>query len=252
MNRLVRCWPGPLLAAAVLVVPPVAAAQEIVPAPTPAVGGGLTWWEGALALGGIAALTALDPPVQRFAQDNRGSITNDLASAARHFGQPEVYATASLGLVAAGLISGNRGLTHAGVRVTSAVLTTGAVALGAKFVAGRGRPSEPGIDHDDFFPLSRHSSFPSGHTAMAFALATSLSQEIHNSWASVGLYTLATGTALSRINDNVHWFSDVAAGAALGIVSAKFATGRLRVFGIDAPSFIPRAGGMSVGWSGSF
>ena len=87
---------------------------------------------------------------------------------------------------------------------------------------------------------------------MAFALATALSDEIHRPLVDRGALRLATGTGLSRINDNVHWFSDVVAGAALGIVSARFATGRLRVFGIRAPSFIPRPGGMSLGWHGQF
>ena len=67
---------------------------------------------------------------------------------------------------------------------------------------------------------------PSGHTAMAFALATSLSDEIHNRWATVGLYGLATAVGWSRINDNRHWFTDVAAGALVGITSAKLVSGR--------------------------
>jgi hypothetical protein len=63
----------------------------------------------------------------------------------------------------------------------------------------------------------------------------------------------ATGTASSRINDNRHWLSDVAAGAVVGITSAKFASGRWRVFGIRAPSFIVGpTGGMGLGYHTSF
>ena len=214
--------------------------------------GGLRWWHGALAVGGFTALTLLDNPVHRFIQDNRSGTSNDVASVFRHFGQPEAYATASLGLLAAGLISGNRSLTNAGIRVTSAVALTGGLVYLGKYSFGRARPSEAGRDADDYYPFSGRGSMPSGHSAIAFSLATALSDEIRNTWATVGLYALATGTAYSRLNDNDHWFSDVVAGAAVGFISAKFATGRMSVFGIRAPSFIPRQGGVSVGWSHQF
>jgi membrane-associated phospholipid phosphatase len=92
----------------------------------------------------------------------------------------------------------------------------------------------------------------SGHSALAFAFATSLSQEIHRTWATVGLYALATGTAWSRVYDDEHWTSDVLVGAAVGIASAKLATGRWTIFGLRAP--VPLATGKQVGlaWSGTF
>ena len=62
---------------------------------------------------------------------------------------------------------------------------------------------------------------PSGHTTMAFALATALSDDIHRTWASVGLYTMATGVAWSRLNDNRHWLSDVAGGRSRGCYFRK-------------------------------
>ena len=76
---------------------------------------------------------------------------------------------------------------------------------------------------------------PSGHAAMSFALATSLADEIHRPWATVGLYGMATAVGWSRINDNRHWLSDVAAGALIGITSSKLVTGRWRIFGLHPP-----------------
>lgn len=61
-----------------------------------------------------------------------------------------------------------------------------------------------------------YNSFPSGHTSTSFTTATSLYYSY--GW-KVGLpaYLLATGVGLSRISDDVHWFSDVVAGAFIGI-----------------------------------
>lgn len=64
-------------------------------------------------------------------------------------------------------------------------------------------------------------SFPSGHTATAFMTATMLYKEYgwRSPWWSIGGYTLAAFTGVSRILNNWHWMSDVATGAAVGIGS---------------------------------
>jgi membrane-associated phospholipid phosphatase len=41
-------------------------------------------------------------------------------------------------------------------------------------------------------------------------------------WVPVLVYTLATGTAVSRLYDNKHWASDVVIGSALGFVTGRF------------------------------
>jgi hypothetical protein len=55
---------------------------------------------------------------------------------------------------------------------------------------------------------------PSGHVTAAFAVATSLADEIKSPLASVLLYTAAAGTDFARINDNRHCY--VGMGAAAG------------------------------------
>jgi membrane-associated phospholipid phosphatase len=87
---------------------------------------------------------------------------------------------------------------------------------------------------------------------MAFALATSLADDIDRPWAAVGLYTAAGAVGWSRIHDNRHWLSDVAAGAVLGIASAKFASGRWSIFGLRAPSVITGPRGVGLGWQAKF
>lgn len=79
---------------------------------------------------------------------------------------------------------------------------------GIKYGAQRMRPN-----------MSDRHSFPSGHTATAFTLATMLHMEYgwRSKWFSIGGYAIAASTALMRMANNCHWMSDTIAGALIGI-----------------------------------
>jgi len=68
-------------------------------------------------------------------------------------------------------------------------------------------------------------SWPSGHTAQAFAAATIVHKEFRykSQWYGVGAYTIATAVGFFRMANNKHWMSDVLAGAGFGILSAQIA-----------------------------
>ncbi|MGC4013250.1 MAG: phosphatase PAP2 family protein, partial [Luteolibacter sp.] len=70
---------------------------------------------------------------------------------------------------------------------------------------------------------SSYTSFPSGHTAQAFAAATFLNEEYKNRlpWIPYAAYGLASSVGLLRMANNRHYVSDVLFGAALGILSVK-------------------------------
>ncbi|WP_306350191.1 phosphatase PAP2 family protein [Flavobacterium sp. '19STA2R22 D10 B1'] len=72
---------------------------------------------------------------------------------------------------------------------------------------------------------SAKNSFPSGHAANAFAGAEFLWQEYKDVsiWYGISGYLVATGTGLFRIYNDRHWFTDVVAGAGIGILSTKIA-----------------------------
>jgi hypothetical protein len=72
---------------------------------------------------------------------------------------------------------------------------------------------------------SGYTSFPSGHTATAFASAEFLYQEYKevSLWYGVAGYTMAAATGYLRMYNNKHWFSDVMTGAGIGILSTKAA-----------------------------
>jgi undecaprenyl-diphosphatase len=67
-------------------------------------------------------------------------------------------------------------------------------------------------------PRSGDASFPSDHTAMAFAVVASLWPARRR--LAIGLGILATALALSRVIAGVHYPGDVAGGAAVGIAAA--------------------------------
>jgi len=244
------------LLAVALVSPVALGAQQLDPLPADSFPHetSIQWWHGAAVLGGVSALMLLDGSVRHATQGHRTASADRVAETVRHFGQPEVYGTVTAGLLVAGGLAHNPRLTRMGTHLAGALAVAAGVSNSVKLVTGRSRPDNPVLDSDadDFGLFSGRASWPSGHTAMAFAFATALGDELHQPVARYGLLAAATAVGWSRINDNRHWLSDVAAGAVLGVASAKFASGRWRVFGVRAPSFIVGPQGMGLGWQASF
>ena len=68
-------------------------------------------------------------------------------------------------------------------------------------------------------------SFPSGHTATAFAAAEFLREEYKDVsvWYGIGGYAAAVATGYLRMSNNKHWLADVVAGAGVGLLSTRVA-----------------------------
>jgi membrane-associated phospholipid phosphatase len=200
---------------------------------------------------GIGALMILDEIVWDAVSDASGSDGSTILEPFRAMGNGAAMALVSGGTFLAGLATGDEDLTRTGERL----LATMALAAGAvnvtKFVFGRSRPYE-GEGALSFHPGTPGSSFYSGHTTMAFAMAAALSEEIDHTAATVILYSAASLAGYSRMHDDQHWLSDVVAGAALGIASAKFVYGRWTIFGIRAPSFLAGPTGASIAYRLTF
>ncbi len=205
------------------------------------------WWEVAAVGGGVGALLADDGHVLDEVREHPTSEAGDLASAFRLAGDTKTFAALTLGTLGTGLLANDPGITRTGAQLAA----SGALAAASfgllKLVAGRSRP-DAGKGAYDFHPFGGGGAFASGHSAMAFAMATTLGDASHSIWVSAGLYTIAAGTAWSRVYDGRHWPSDVFLGAALGVTSAKLVSGRWRMFGVRFPGFLmsPRGAGLQV------
>lgn len=81
-------------------------------------------------------------------------------------------------------------------------------------------------------------SFPSGHCSFVFTGAELVRREYGWGWGA-GAYTVAVTVAFMRMYRDWHWFSDVLAGAGVGILSANIGCWLLdptkRLFGIQLP-----------------
>lgn len=112
-------------------------------------------------------------------------------------------------------LMGLKGMNNVGDQTAMALVSTGITTLmvhGLKRGTHRLRPNG-----------SSNNSFPSGHTATAFAAAEMLHQEFkeQSPWIGYAGYTIAAATGTLRMYNNRHWFSDVVAGAGFGILSTK-------------------------------
>jgi hypothetical protein len=118
-----------------------------------------------------------------------------------------------------------------GGELVRAQLISQLLTYGIKGTVQRSRPEGGGF------------SFPSGHTTAAFASATVLQR--HFGW-KVGLpaYGAATYVAASRVQGKRHYLSDVAFGAALGVVAGRTVSmgGHKMEFGPIATELGPAAG----------
>lgn len=188
-----------------------------------------------LALGvAAAALIATDEAtrgrVQSFAV--RHPWVGDVSPVVTKLGGPIGFAAAGA-FFGAGLVFKDARARDTGYLAASAVLQSFLVDALLKGLGGRQRPcAADGVDHwsgpQGFFKRfdkgggDLYDSFPSGHTAAAFALATVVSLRYrHSFWVGAASYSVAAAVGLSRMALDRHWLSDVVAGAAIGHLVAR-------------------------------
>lgn len=132
-----------------------------------------------------------------------------------------------LSIGAAGLlavIGGGSGRRAAGMGLASLAAAATVFNLAVKPLSRRSRPDRIA----EQVPIARQvrmpasTSFPSGHTAAAFAFATGVGRVLPH--AAVPLHGLAALVGYSRVHTGVHYPGDVVAGAVSGTVVAQLVT----------------------------
>jgi len=115
-----------------------------------------------------------------------------------------------------GLIKKDQQLQKDAIYIGASVVGSFAFSIGMKYIFNRTRPYEAWPELISPRSTEVDPSFPSGHTASAFALVTSLCIK-YPKWyviAPSAVYGISVG--ISRMHEGVHYPTDVMAGALIG------------------------------------
>jgi membrane-associated phospholipid phosphatase len=195
------------------------------------------WYRAAAVAGITAGVLLLDKPINRAAVDLRNNNASLVSTSkfVTNFGGPyEVYTLAALGTY--GWLFKNEKIKTTTLLATQAYITSTVIFEAFKYLSGRQRPyyydpktgqNSPAW-HGPFYQYKKdangnkpdsysYTSFPSGHTTLAFAAATVYAMEYSDRpLIKIASYSAATIIGLSRITENKHWASDVLIGGILG------------------------------------
>lgn len=181
------------------------------------------WRDAAIGLAVGIALTAtawlvFDSPVLAWAERIQSETTEDVIRLLNRLGGGMNPVMIVAFFLVAGIAYLERRWVAYAISMAIAGLGAGIAAQIIKHLVGRARP-ELWLGPTHYAPGSS-TSFPSGHTVGAFALAGVLVFG-SRSWTLRAIaFALAAGVGLSRILAFRHWTSDVTASAVVGLVTA--------------------------------
>jgi len=187
-------------------------------------------WAPTLAITGVTAgLIVADPHVMPYFQSHQRNLddVNDVFDS--YITTGEVIAVPA-GLMVAGYLRGDQYQVSTALLSGEAYADSAIVDLAIKAVTRRKRPSDvrPGQSFNDTFfsggksPF-RGSSFPSGHAAGVFSVATVVASRYqHHRWIPMLAYGFASVISFSRVTTSSHFPSDVFLGAALGYTISRY------------------------------
>lgn len=171
-----------------------------------------------VALARRAAPPTVDQRLTAVLSQSRGSSVDHAVGAFTDIGSVYGLAGCSAALAAGGEVRlGIRTAVSGSVAWIAAQLT--------KDLVDRQRPYELGTA-ELLISVPHGSSWPSGHSAVAGAMAATVSRELPLP-GKVGAWLVAAGVAASRLHVGAHHATDTIAGLALGVLSAELASAGL-------------------------
>ncbi len=164
----------------------------------------------------------LDEKIRELVQNNQSNSLDKLFSSTRLVGEGLPVAL----FFTYGIVTQNQKALNTGWMTLESMGVAVGISFLLKYTFTRSRPFTNNGSNNWFHGYSKYRdyrSFPSAHSASAFAVASVISSQYSEyRWVAPISYTLATLTALSRIYDDQHWFSDVILGSSIGYFTGKF------------------------------
>ncbi len=128
-----------------------------------------------------------------------------------------------IALYGVGQFTGNAKAREAGLLAGEAMIDGYLTSEGIKYITLRERPDLQNA-RGHFFQIDSASdpSFVSGHSIVAWSSAVVLATEYSRPWQQVAIYTLATGTSLTRVLGQDHFPTDVLLGSVSGWLIGRY------------------------------
>ena len=177
-----------------------------------------TWKKAAMLTGAVAASTALDSTARRTIRTNDSAAMDDFTDAVEPLGGGHSEKVLA-GFLVTGLIRRDQKMQSVAFDGFMASLVASKLITPAiKSAVGRTRPNAT----DETFAFDGGSSFPSGHSTQAFAVASVIAAHYDQRWVDVTAYGLASAVSYARIYHDAHFLSDTVAGAVIGTAVGRF------------------------------
>ena len=148
-----------------------------------------------------------------------GKYQNDFWKSFEYYGVVQFAEITGAATYGVGLLVNDREIRTVGRMLVQSLTYSGLTAMFIRMIAGRKRPSVTDDPYKfiGFTSNNTYQSFPSGHVTVAFAFSTVLAEYFNTPLSRVGFYSLGTLSAIERLINSQHWFTDVALGALVGI-----------------------------------
>jgi hypothetical protein len=180
----------------------------------------------ALAVGGASVLanTSMDDNFQHWYQKRvRSNSLNETADIVRNFGDGRIMIPAAIAITLTGAMFDNTYLgsemADFGARTTRAYITGFPTLLLLQYGLGANRPDRA-VDASHWKPFSGHSNSASGHAFIGAVPFLTAAQMTDNPYLKGCLFFCSTLPAWSRVNDDMHYLSQIWLGWCIAYVAS--------------------------------
>ena len=198
-----------------------------------------------VAAGGILAASHFDRGFSYRAERLEDATPTRMRKVFHEIGNVNIIRPMAAVVFVGALTSSNIHFQDAAFTSLESIIFANLLANGLKLAIGRARPHE-NAGPNSVKPFSGSRSFPSGHATTVFAFSTPWIF-FYPGIASGALFALGLGTAVARMADQYHWFSDVLGGALIGFGVGYLLSRRHQRLS-RAPSLSLSVNGFSLTW----